>query len=122
MKKWGLSIAMLAAGTLLGCGPPSYKVRVQSLANSGQCQAAETEVGQNERDPGTRAVILAGIADECYRDSAATIRYLNLAARYGHPVAQEHLAKIGQPIPPADLKGMKTSCIYIGGVLSCSSN
>ena len=121
MKRWG-SIAMLTAGALLGCGPPSYMVRVQNLVNSGQCRAAETEVGQNERDPGTRAVMLGGIADECYRDRAATIRYLRLAARYGHPVAQEHLAKMGQPIPPADLKGRNTNCIYISGVLSCSSN
>lgn len=97
-------------------------VRVQDLVNRGQCRAAEAQVSQYESDPGTRALMLGGIADECYRDRAATIRYLNLAARYGHPVAQEELAKRGQPIPRADLKGRDTTCAYYGGILSCSSN
>jgi hypothetical protein len=121
-KAIALVLGAISAASLVACGPPSYMVRVKSLIGSGQCSAAESEVSQYESDPGSRATMLAGIADECYRDRKATIRYLNLAARYGHPVAQEALVKMGEPVPSADLKGTTTNCYYIRGLLSCTSN
>lgn len=38
------------------------------------------------------------------RNVAEAIQYYALAARYGIPVAQQNLSRLGQPIPPADLQ------------------
>ena len=122
MKTHRITCSVVLIGLLVGCGAPAYMARARSLGESGQCAAAESEIRRNESDPGMSAAMMGAVAYECYKDKQAAIRYMNLSARYGLPPAQEWLAKMGQPIPPADLKGRNTNCFFMAGALSCSSN
>lgn len=117
-----LTTVISLCAMLVGCGTPAYMTRIQTLNNSGQCAAAESEVNANEHEPGRRAMWLGGIAHDCRRDEQAAIRYFTLSARYGNSFAQEQLAKLNQPVPPADLKGRNTDCVILRGYVTCTSN
>jgi hypothetical protein len=47
------------------------------------------------------------IAMNCRRDRKTAMNYLNLSARYGNQTTQQQLAKMGLPIPAADLMAKK---------------
>lgn len=121
MKRFLALAALLATIPMIGCGPPSYLARMTKLNESGQCDAAESEVIANEYNLGRRATALGAIASDCRRDREAAVRYLTLGARYGEPFAQQWLTGKGFPVPPADLKGKDTTCFSYGRMISCSS-
>jgi hypothetical protein len=83
--------------------------RARLLSRSGDCAAAEKEARGYQASHNTisgtaNALTLFGaIAVECRHDKPQGVRYLNLAARYGHDSARQMLDKLKEPIPTADL-------------------
>jgi hypothetical protein len=91
---------------------PDFDQTTQSarmLSRSGDCGAAEEEarsyqVGHNTIGGTANALTLFGaIAVECRHDRPLGVRYLNIAARYGHDSARQMLEKLKEPVPVADL-------------------
>ena len=115
LAAWALS-ALLSI-TLPGCADvreagPNFEQTTLSarlLSRSGDCDAAEKEarsyqVTHNTISGTANALTLFGaIAVECRHDRPQGVRYLNLAARYGHDSARQMLEKLKEPVPVADL-------------------
>jgi len=101
--KTSLALALLAL-SLAGCASDTQDARtVEKMAVDGQCAPAALYADQNITDVGLRIYEHAYVADHCLKDGAAMLSYLNLSARYGNATAQRVLAKIGKPVPTADL-------------------
>src|SRR5574340_1011168 len=96
----GLSIALTA------CATYTWRDEAQSAIERGDYVSVCRLASQNQSDPA--AFFRSGVCSEDGRagipqDIKAAIGYYTLAARYGIPDAQAQLARLGQPIPAADL-------------------
>ena len=87
---------------IAGCAAPWHR-HAQQLVLTGQCQAARRAIEANENDPGMKAGWIAATFADCDKNMPEAIRWFTLSARYGNPVAQQSLAQLRQPVPPADL-------------------
>ena len=117
IKLAACALSALASIALSGCANvretgPNFDQTTQSarmLSRAGDCDAAEKEarsyqVSHNTISGTANALTLFGaIAVECRRDRPQGVRYLNLAARYGHDSARQMLEKLKEPVPVADL-------------------
>ena len=111
------AVTALVCMTLSGCADvrdsgPNFDQTTQSarlLSRAGDCEAAEKEArsyqsSHNNIGGTANALTLFGaIAVECRHDRPQGVRYLNLAARYGHDSARQMLEKLKEPVPAADL-------------------
>lgn len=110
MKSTSITLAFFASIiTLTGCGSSAHIQRADTFMKSGNCDGAIQEVTNGEESPGQRAFLLGAIYHDCKNDNQTANRYLTLAARYGNSSAQQILARIGEPVPPADLANNNTS-------------
>ncbi len=102
-----LSMALASCADVRETGP-NFDQTTQSarmLSRTGDCDSAEREAASHNTIGGTaNALTLFGaIAVECRHDRPQGVRYLNLAARYGHDSARQMLEKLKEPVPVADL-------------------
>ena len=99
-----LLLAVSTALTLAGCA--SYTAEdVDSLIRRGDCSGAEALMQPHAQKGDAIAVNNLGvIAENCRRNQASAIGYYTLAARMGAHIARTNLARLGQPVPVADLQ------------------
>jgi hypothetical protein len=102
----GRIISALSAVMLLsGCASDVDDAHtVEKMTAAGRCVPAAAYADQNITDVGLRLYEHAYVADHCLKDKAAMLAYLNLSARHGNVYAQKGLAKMGEPVPAADLR------------------
>lgn len=117
IKLAAVALSALVLIAVPGCADvrdtgPSFDQATASarmLSRSGDCAASEREArayqaGHNTIGGTANALTLFGaIAVECRNDRPQGVRYLNLAARYGHDSARQMLTKLKEPVPAADL-------------------
>ena len=117
IKLAAYALSALLSMALPGCAVvhdtgPNFEQTTQSarlLSRSGDCSGAEKQArsyqaGHNTISGTANALTLFGaIAVECRHDKPQGVRYLNLAARYGHESARQMLVKLKEPVPAADL-------------------
>jgi hypothetical protein len=107
---------------VVACSGIEEARRVEDMSNSGQCDAADAETDRiANHDFGGAAYLHAETEMNCRKKRAAALNYLNLSARYGNETAQQQLAKLGLPIPSADLKAKgDTNCTILrSGLVHC---
>jgi hypothetical protein len=117
IKLVACALSALVFMALPGCaevretGPNFDEITLNArlLARAGNCDGAEREARSYQASHNTisgtaNALTLFGaIAVECRHDRPQGVRYLNLAARYGHESARQMLDKLKEPVPVADL-------------------
>ena len=117
IKLAACALSALVSIALSGCVDvretgPNFDQTTQSarmLSRTGDCDSAEREARSYQASHNTiggtaNALTLFGaIAVECRHDRPQGVRYLNLAARYGHDSARQMLEKLKEPVPVADL-------------------
>jgi hypothetical protein len=117
---WMIVVPLALA--LNGCSGIEEARRVETMSASGKCEAADAETNRiANQDFGGAAYLHAEIAMNCRKDRATAMSFLNLSARYGNQTAQQQMAKLGVPIPAADLMAKQdTNCIVLrGGLVHC---
>jgi hypothetical protein len=117
IKLAACALLALVSITIVGCADvreagPNFDQATQSarmLSRSDDCDSAEKEARTYQASHNTiggtaNALTLFGaIAVECRYERTQGVRYLNLAARYGHDSARQMLEKLKEPVPVADL-------------------
>lgn len=100
-----LIAGVVLALALSGCASDADDAHtVERMTKTGQCASAASYADQNITDLGLRFYEHAYVFDHCFSDKDAMIAYLSLSARHGSADAQRTLAKLGKPIPAADLR------------------
>jgi hypothetical protein len=112
MRTLFLIPVLLAAGCA-AYGP--WQQQSRDFAQAGRCDDSRSVVSANERDSGAHAAMFGVIYATCDKNQAVADRYFTLAARYGHPAAQQILAERGQPVPVADLRRPQAAAGASGG-------
>lgn len=110
------TLLLIPALFVAGCatyGP--WQQQSRELARAGRCDDSRSLVSANERDSGAHAAMFGVIYATCDKSQAIADRYFTLAARYGHPAAQQILAERGQPVPVADLRRPQAPAGTSGG-------
>lgn len=104
-----VALAGCAGGRETGANFDQTTQSARMLSRAGDCDSAEKEARSYQASHNTisgtaNALTLFGaIAVECRHDRPQGVRYLNLAARYGHDSARQMLEKLKEPVPVADL-------------------
>ena len=83
---------------------PAWDGQARALMAAGKCEDARRLVANNEPDPSMKFGFIGASFADCDRNMSEAVRYWTLSARYGNTWAQETLAKLGKPVPPADLQ------------------
>lgn len=94
--------AIVAALALSACAATSVNSGLEAM-NRGDLSTAErlfTDAAQRGEPVAWNNL---GVIYERRGNMSAAVGYYRLAARYGVPIAQTNLARLGEPIPPADL-------------------
>ncbi len=93
-------LMLILAALLAGC--VTMQAGIDAL-NRGDLNAAEADFTQALQRGDPMAWNNLGVVYERRGDMPRALSHYNMAARWGIPIAQQNLAKLGQPIPPADL-------------------
>lgn len=102
-----LAILILLA-TIVGCAASSSE-RAYTALRGNKLADAEQLYLQALRDGDEGAWHNLGVIYHRQGQTAKAIEYIKMGARYGDQHAQRALIQLGQPVPPADLRGKKSS-------------
>jgi hypothetical protein len=98
-------IVVGALALVAGCATtPGWNAQAKQLVATHQCEAARSVVRANESDLGTQAGYIGAIYADCDHVMPSAYKFWTLSARYGNAWAQQTLARLGQPVPSADLR------------------
>jgi TPR repeat protein len=95
----------LAAAVLAGCA--TYNQDGVNALNRGDLTAAEQQFMQGVQRGDPMSMNNMGVVYERRGNLPAAIQHYTVAARWGVALAQQNLARLGQPVPPADLAAQK---------------
>jgi Flp pilus assembly protein TadD len=99
------TLLLCAAALLTGCA--TYNADGVQALNRGDSSAAERLFMQGVERGDPMSINNMGVVYERRGDRNAAIQNYTLAARWGVPIAQQNLARLGQPVPPADLAAQR---------------
>lgn len=95
-----LATCVLVAA-LAGCA--TYNADGVEALNRGDLATAEQHFMEGVRRGDPMSINNLGVVYERRNEVQSAIYQYTLAARYGVPLAQQNLARLGQPVPAADL-------------------
>jgi len=101
---------LLVVPLVLAACATSYTNQGVAAMNSGDCAKAEPLLKQAYANGEGHSINNMGVFYEnCERDVAKAIQFYTLSARGGNEYAQRNLARLGAPVPPADLVRRNTN-------------
>ncbi len=104
-------LVLLSSGALSGCstitGPQTNFERGYAALNAGNLPLAEKHFFSATQEGEPTAWNNLGVVYERLSRRDDAVRAYGLAARYGIPVAQSNLVRLGEPVPAADLATLR---------------
>lgn len=104
-------LVLLSRGALSGCstirGPQTNFERGYAALNAGNLPLAEKHFFSATQEGEPTAWNNLGVVSERLSRRDDAVRAHGLAARYGIPVAQSNLVRLGEPVPAADLATLR---------------
>lgn len=104
------TVALFGSATLYGCstimGPQTNFERGNAALNAGNLPLAETHFMAATKEGEPNAWNNLGVVYEQLSRRDDAVRVYTLAARFGMPVAQSNLMRLGAAVPTADLAAL----------------